>query len=178
MTTPAKCPKCGSGLLWPIRDGHANYKCHSFMTDEGGFGQDVTCVKLAEITSPLLKEVDQLRATVELVKTQRDKAIWIAQCFESRLWQCGVSVDQSIRDLESLEKKIQEMVVASETEKAICQICGCDMPFTFQEAQESGADYYTCGMCVPENANDETGQKETPVGAHESEASGVLLPAK
>ncbi len=72
MSAPDKCPKCGSGLWVPIRNGHANYTCNSFMTAEGGFGQDITCAKLAEICGPLIRKNALLLA-------QRDEAISHAQ---------------------------------------------------------------------------------------------------
>jgi hypothetical protein len=70
MSAPEKCPKCESGLSWPIRDGHANYICGSFMVAEGGFAQDVRCVSMAKVTAPLREERDALRAEVYRLKAE------------------------------------------------------------------------------------------------------------
>jgi hypothetical protein len=61
VSNPEKCPRCGAGLSYPIKDGHANYECNSFMTNEGGFGQDVMCARLEKITAPLLTQIEKLK---------------------------------------------------------------------------------------------------------------------
>lgn len=68
MNNPDKCPKCGSGLSYPIKDRHANYECNSFMTSNGKFGQDVTCLRLEKITAPMLARLEKFEAALECIR--------------------------------------------------------------------------------------------------------------
>lgn len=54
--------------MWvPVRNGHANYECNSFMTSDGKFGQDITCAKLEKITGPMLARLKKLQAALERI---------------------------------------------------------------------------------------------------------------
>ena len=68
MSNPDKCPRCGSGLWVPIRNGHANYECNSFMTSDGKFGQDITCARLEKIAKPMLARLEKLEAALERIR--------------------------------------------------------------------------------------------------------------
>jgi hypothetical protein len=95
---PNECPKCGSGLMWPITDGYAYYKCHSFMINEGGFGPSADCTTLAKITGPLLKQFNQLRVEVEQITRERDETRNEFDLMQSQLDEARASLKQALQE--------------------------------------------------------------------------------
>lgn len=130
MSDYTKCPKCGSAESWPEINGHHSYECHSFMTNEGEFGQDDYCRRLAEITAPLRAQLDEIskeffcykiaskaytedvtaiRAQLEAVTKERDEA---REQLEQVILERDAAFEQGNKDAKARDEWAQKRDIA------------------------------------------------------------------